>query len=118
MNLIHEWPVEQRSLPIRPGSHQQEPSAGGSVRDRELTSGTQLVLLGRPGRAQVGPEVALALEYIGEALELRWHRCGDFPTCRQLDVEDEPGRPQMNGRAIAHQHPDRRVALVAQRDLL
>src|SRR6266508_4485266 len=106
MNLIHEWPVEPRSLPIRLGSHQQEPSAFCSVRDRELLSTTQHHELGRPGRAPVGPEVAFALEYIGEALELRWDRCGDLPTCRQLDVEDQPRRPQMNGRALAHQHPD------------
>ncbi len=64
MNLIHEWPIEPRSLPVRLSGHQQEPSAGGSVRDRELTSSTQQDELGRPGRVQVGPEVAFALEYI------------------------------------------------------
>src|SRR6266545_1525542 len=118
MNLIHEWPVEVRCLPIRLGSHQQEPSAFYSVRDRELTSPAQQDQLGRPGRAPSGTELSLAFQHVGEPLELRWDRCGDLPTCRQLDVEDQGGRPQMNHRAVAHQHPHRCVARVAHRDLL
>src|SRR5436305_1557182 len=69
MNLIHEWPVEPRSLSIRLGSHQQEPSAFCSVCDRELLSTTQHHELGRPGRAPSGPEVARALEYIPDVVE-------------------------------------------------
>src|SRR5262249_613323 len=56
--------------------------------------------------------------YISEALELCGDWYSDFSTCGQFDVEDESRRPQLNGRALAHQHPDRRVAFVAYRDLL
>src|SRR4051812_193353 len=63
MNLIHEWPVEPWRLPIRLGSHQQEPSAFYSVHDCDLTSPAQQDDLGRLGRASVGTELSLALQH-------------------------------------------------------
>src|SRR2546426_9144509 len=116
--LIHERPVEPRSLPVRLPCHEQVPSAGGSISDCEHLTGTQNDKLCRHCPAPIDTESGLALQHIGEALELGWYRCGDLPTPREFDVEDERRRPQASRRALAHQYTDRRVALVSQGDLL
>ena len=66
--LIHERPVELRSLPVRLRCHKQVPSAGGSISDCECLTGTQNDKLCRPRPAAIGTESGLALQHIGEAL--------------------------------------------------
>src|SRR2546422_8845405 len=116
--LIHERSVEPRSLPVRLPRHEQVPSAGGSISDCERLTGSQNDNLCRHRPAPIGTESGLALQHIGETLELGWYRCCDLPTPRQFYVEDERRRPQASRRALAHQHTDRRVALVSQENLL
>src|SRR5207244_953770 len=114
----HECPVEHGLLPVRLPRHEQVPGAGSGLRDREFFSWTHKDQLGRSRWAQVRPEGALALEHVGEPLELGRHRCRDRPALGQFDVEDQGGRPQMDGGALADQDPNDRVALPPRRDLL
>jgi hypothetical protein len=93
--------------------HQQVSSPGGRHRDPDLVTATEEDELRRLRPAPVGAERRLAFQQIGEALELRRDGCRDLPAFRQLDVEDERGRPEANARALADEHPHGRVAFLA-----
>src|SRR2546425_12073714 len=59
--LIHERPVEPRSLPVWMPCHEHVPSAGGSISDCERLAGTQNDKLCRHRPAPIGTESGLAL---------------------------------------------------------
>ena len=65
----------------------------------------------------VRPEASLAVQQVGEALKLRWHRRRQLPAGGQLDIQDQRGRPQLHGRPLADQDPDGRVTPLSHRDL-
>jgi hypothetical protein len=92
--------------------------AGGGVGDRELVPGAEQHQLRRPRPAPVGAEGGLAVQHVGEALELRRHRDGHLPAGGQLDVQDQRRRPQPDRRALADQGPDGGVALLPHRQLV
>src|SRR6058998_2279371 len=116
--LIHVGPVEHGRLSVRLPRHDHESSAGGGVCHREVLTWTQQDQLWRPRAAHVGSEGGLALQHVGEALELGWHRCRYPSALRQFDVQDQRRRPQMDGRALTDERSNDRVAaLLPYRDL-
>src|SRR5437867_7997759 len=115
--LIHVRSVEHGRLSVWLPRHDHESSAGGCVCHREALTWTQQNQLWRPRRAHVGSEGGLALQHVGEALELGWDRCLNPSTVGQFDVEDQRRRPQAHGRALADQDPNDGVALAPRRDL-
>src|SRR5437762_1410578 len=98
--LIHVRPVEHGRLSVGLPRHDHESSAGACVCHREVLTWTQQDQLWRPRRAGVGSEGGLALQHVGETLELGWHRCRYPSALGQLDVQDQRWRPQMDGRAL------------------
>ena len=105
-------------LSVRLARHEQEPGAGGGVGHRELLTRTEQDELRRPRPPPVGSERGLAVEHVGEALELGRDAQRGCAPVGELDVEHDRGRPELYGRALTDEHPDRRVAFLPHRDLV
>src|SRR5438552_15511894 len=104
--------VVDRFFTIRLAGHQHESRSGLGVVDGQSTSSTKERDLGSAGAHAVGADARLSLEHPYECVEFRSYRRTERAALRQLDVENQPGRPELHGRPRTDQRADDRVAVI------
>src|SRR6266540_4727343 len=97
--------VVDRRLAVRFPGHEHEPRPGLRFLRGERITRSENRDLRAAHRASVGAEAGLAFQHVDEAVEAGRYEAGDASAVRQLDVQDEPGRPELDRRALPDQHP-------------
>src|SRR2546422_6991508 len=104
--------VVDRLVSVRLPGHEHEARTGLRIFDGQRITRSENGNLRTARPTSVGAETGLAFQHVDEAVEVGRHRAAEASALWQLDVQDEPGSPKLDRRALADQHPDDRVAIL------
>ena len=109
----------ERPDAVRLAGHQHEPRPGRGVRDASVRRRLRAPRSATDGRsAALAPTLASPSSIHTKPLNSAGIGASNEPPSRQLDVEDQPRRPELDRRALPDQDPDDRVALGPARELV
>src|SRR5260370_26180583 len=111
--LVHVRSVVDRPLSVWLAGHEDEPRPRLRILHGQRTARSEPSNLPAPGSKPVGAEAGLALEHVDEAVEAGLDGDADIAAFGQLDVQDQPPRPELDGRALADSHPYSRAPALA-----
>ncbi len=75
--------------------------------------GPRTAICERLARRRLAPKLASPFQHVDEAVEAGRDQAGDASARWQLDVQDQPGSPEFDRRALPDQHPHDRIAVWA-----
>src|SRR5260370_10927341 len=111
--LVHVRSVVDRPLSVWLAGHEDEPRPRLRILHGQRTARSEHSNLPALGSKPVGAEAGLALEHVDEAVGAGLGGDAGMSAFGQLDVQDQPRSPELDGRALADEHPYGRAAVMA-----